>query len=99
MDATHFGGGDEDGAEDGDRRGAAGSAGAGVRHWCQTGPSWVTMARTAVVGRAGGVMRLGKALATGVAEEQALTHEEAFELPEIIEVSEASVPDEVPAGR
>ncbi|MCX4991761.1 MULTISPECIES: hypothetical protein [unclassified Streptomyces] len=44
-------------------------------------------------------MRLGKALATGVAEEQAHTHEEAFELPEIIEESEASVPEEVPAGR
>ncbi|MER5383485.1 hypothetical protein ABT040_25000 [Streptomyces sp. NPDC002688] len=44
-------------------------------------------------------MRLGKALATGVAEEQAHAREDAFELPEIIEESEASVPEEVPAGR
>ncbi|MEU0432417.1 hypothetical protein ABZ153_12410 [Streptomyces sp. NPDC006290] len=44
-------------------------------------------------------MKLGKALATGVAEEQAHAHEDALELPEIIEESEASAPEEVPAGR
>ncbi|MGW3665751.1 hypothetical protein [Streptomyces sp. NPDC005141] len=44
-------------------------------------------------------MRLGKALATGVAEEQAHTPGDEFELPEIIEESEASVPEDVPAGR
>jgi hypothetical protein len=47
----------------------------------------------------GGVMRLGKALATGVAEERAHADEDTFELPQIVEESEASVPDEVPAGR
>ncbi|MEY2243429.1 hypothetical protein ACN6K9_002986 [Streptomyces sp. SAS_267] len=44
-------------------------------------------------------MRLGKALATGVAEEQVHAHEGATELPELVEESEASVPEEVPAGR
>ncbi|MER5471965.1 hypothetical protein [Streptomyces sp. NPDC002685] len=44
-------------------------------------------------------MRLGKALATGVAREQAHAHEDEFELPETIEESETSVPEEVPAGR
>ncbi|MGW7611747.1 hypothetical protein ACWGKW_31725 [Streptomyces sp. NPDC054766] len=44
-------------------------------------------------------MRLGKALATGVAEEEAHAHKDTFELPEIIDESEASVPEEVPAGR
>jgi hypothetical protein len=57
------------------------------------------MAWTAVVGRAGGVMRLGKALATGVAEEPAHAHADTLELPEIIDESAASVPEEVPAGR
>ncbi|MFF4351945.1 hypothetical protein [Streptomyces sp. NPDC001530] len=42
-------------------------------------------------------MRLGKALATGVAEERAHTEEE--ELPEAVEELEASVPEEVSAGR
>ena len=44
-------------------------------------------------------MRLGKALATGVAEEQAHTHEDTLELPETIEEPEMSVPEEVPVGR
>ncbi|WP_339128636.1 hypothetical protein WJM95_06980 [Streptomyces sp. f51] len=44
-------------------------------------------------------MRLGKALATGVAEEQAHVHEEVPELPHVVEESEVSVPEEVPAGR
>ncbi|MEU9141403.1 hypothetical protein AB0D33_36640 [Streptomyces sp. NPDC048404] len=44
-------------------------------------------------------MRLGKALATGVAEEQVHAYEDATELPELVEESEASVPEEVPAGR
>jgi hypothetical protein len=42
-------------------------------------------------------MRLGKALATGVAEEQAHTRDE--ELPEVVEELEASVPEEVPVAR
>ncbi|WP_327427816.1 MULTISPECIES: hypothetical protein [unclassified Streptomyces] len=42
-------------------------------------------------------MRLGKALATGVAEEQAHTQDE--ELPEVVEELEASVPEEVPVAR
>jgi hypothetical protein len=46
---------------------------------------------------AGGVMRLGKALATGVAEEQ--VHAEEEELPEMVEECEASVSEEVPVGR
>ncbi|MCX4879952.1 hypothetical protein [Streptomyces sp. NBC_00847] len=53
-------------------------------------------------------MKLGKALATGVAEEQPRIHEEEFELPEEIENAgnagnaediEASAPEEVPAAR
>ncbi|WP_406167427.1 hypothetical protein [Streptomyces sp. NBC_00996] len=42
-------------------------------------------------------MRLGKALATGVAEEQVHTEEE--ELPEMVEECEASVSEAVPVGR
>lgn len=42
-------------------------------------------------------MRLGKALATGVAEEQVRTEEE--ELPEMVEELEASASEEVPVGR
>ncbi|WP_369245746.1 hypothetical protein [Streptomyces sp. R41] len=42
-------------------------------------------------------MRLGKALATGVAEEQ--VHLEEEELPEMVEELEASVSEEVPVGR
>ncbi|MET7388784.1 hypothetical protein ACFYPT_00670 [Streptomyces sp. NPDC005529] len=57
------------------------------------------MTRTAVVGTAGGVMRLGKALATGVAQEQVHTHEDEIELPENGTEFEASVPEEAPAGR
>ncbi|MFD6493412.1 hypothetical protein ACFV99_25155 [Streptomyces sp. NPDC059944] len=57
------------------------------------------MTRTAVVGTAGGVMRLGKALATGVAQEQVHTHEDEIELPESGTESEASVPEEAQAGR
>ncbi|MEU9287500.1 hypothetical protein AB0D57_22955 [Streptomyces sp. NPDC048275] len=44
-------------------------------------------------------MRLGKALATGVAEEQAHAHEEDLQLPEEVEEWEASVPEEVPVAR
>ncbi|MEU8794199.1 hypothetical protein [Streptomyces sp. NPDC048643] len=44
-------------------------------------------------------MRLGKALATGVAREQVHTCEEEVELPESGAEFEVSVPEEVPAGR
>ncbi|WP_328442655.1 hypothetical protein OHA71_38470 [Streptomyces sp. NBC_00444] len=47
----------------------------------------------------GGVMKLGKALATGVAEERPLDHEEELELPEEITEVEASAPEEVPVAR
>ncbi|MGY1501745.1 hypothetical protein ACW4TU_35040 [Streptomyces sp. QTS52] len=46
----------------------------------------------------GGVMRLGKALGTGVAEEQVPVHEEEFQLPEEADELEASV-EEVPVAR
>lgn len=42
-------------------------------------------------------MKLGKALATGVAEERPEIHEEEFELPE--EIKELKAPEEVPAAR
>ncbi|WP_043456118.1 hypothetical protein [Streptomyces fulvoviolaceus] len=47
----------------------------------------------------GGVMKLGKALATGVAEErpQAQAEEPELELPE--EIKELKAPEEVPAAR
>ncbi|GHD53979.1 hypothetical protein GCM10010317_037490 [Streptomyces mirabilis] len=48
---------------------------------------------------AGGVMRLGKALATGVAEERTRADEDNLQLPEEIEELEASVPEEVPVAR
>ncbi|MET8856523.1 hypothetical protein [Streptomyces sp. NPDC004579] len=47
-------------------------------------------------------MRLGKALATGVAEEQVHAREDISgipELPDLAEESEAALPEEVPAGR
>jgi len=47
-------------------------------------------------------MKLGKALATGVAEEQPRMHSQApeeLELPEEIQDVEASAPEEVPAAR
>lgn len=44
-------------------------------------------------------MRLGKALATGVAEERTRADEEDLQLPEEIEELEASVPEEVPVAR
>jgi hypothetical protein len=44
-------------------------------------------------------MRLGKALATGVAEEKAHTHEEDLQLAEEVEELEASVPEEVSVAR
>ncbi|WP_155054961.1 hypothetical protein [Streptomyces blattellae] len=47
----------------------------------------------------GGGMKLGKALATGVAEEQPRGHEEELELSEEITEVEASAPEEVPAAR
>jgi hypothetical protein len=59
------------------------------------------MART-VIGpwSLGGVMKLGKALATGVAEERPQVHSrepEELELPE--ELKELKAPEEVPAAR
>ncbi|MFF1294652.1 MULTISPECIES: hypothetical protein [unclassified Streptomyces] len=44
-------------------------------------------------------MKLGKALATGVAEERPQTHEQepGLELPE--EIKELKAPEEVPAAR
>ncbi|MFE3037139.1 hypothetical protein ACFXKY_36475 [Streptomyces canus] len=42
-------------------------------------------------------MKLGKALATGVAEERPEIHEEELELPE--EIKELKIPEEVPAAR
>ncbi|MBC2901739.1 hypothetical protein [Streptomyces cupreus] len=45
-------------------------------------------------------MKLGKALATGVAEERPLIHDEEPELPEITEeIKELKAPEEVPAAR
>ncbi|MEV5526268.1 hypothetical protein [Streptomyces prunicolor] len=45
-------------------------------------------------------MKLGKALATGVAEERPQIHEEELELPEIAaELTEEKAPEEVPAAR
>jgi len=45
-------------------------------------------------------MKLGKALATGVAEERPQIHHEELELPEIIAESTAEkAPEEVPAAR
>ncbi|MDT9696014.1 hypothetical protein [Streptomyces sp. P17] len=45
-------------------------------------------------------MKLGKALATGVAEEQPLIHDEEPELPENLEkIKELKAPEEVPAAR
>ncbi|MEV6501030.1 hypothetical protein [Streptomyces prunicolor] len=42
-------------------------------------------------------MKLGKALATGVAEERPQIHDEELELPE--EIKELKAPEEVPAAR
>ncbi|MFE2099996.1 MULTISPECIES: hypothetical protein [unclassified Streptomyces] len=49
----------------------------------------------------GGTMKLGKALATGVAEERPLVHEEEPPLPEETTLSAPAEPDreEVPAAR
>ncbi|MFF0792131.1 hypothetical protein [Streptomyces spiralis] len=49
----------------------------------------------------GGVMKLGKALATGVAEEQQQPRvaEEEIERPEEIQEPQAAAPEEVPAAR
>ncbi|CCK30959.1 hypothetical protein BN159_6580 [Streptomyces davaonensis JCM 4913] len=45
-------------------------------------------------------MKLGKALATGVAEERPLIHEKAPELPEsVTEIEELPAPEEVPVAR
>ncbi|MER7574146.1 hypothetical protein ACFVP3_33745 [Streptomyces sp. NPDC057806] len=45
-------------------------------------------------------MKLGKALATGVAEERPLIHAEEPELPECVEeIEEAKAAEEVPAAR
>jgi len=48
---------------------------------------------------AGGVMRLGKALATGIAEEQAHAPDDELQPSEEAEELEASAPEEVPVGR
>ncbi|MEV6511455.1 hypothetical protein AB0M61_35760 [Streptomyces sp. NPDC051642] len=48
----------------------------------------------------GGVMKLGKALATGVAVERPQIHEDELELPErAAEFTEEKAPEEVPAAR
>ncbi|WP_432174850.1 hypothetical protein [Streptomyces sp. Tue6028] len=44
-------------------------------------------------------MRLGKALATGVAEEEDRTQDDGLRVPEAVEEPETSVPEEVTAGR
>ncbi|WP_328428551.1 hypothetical protein [Streptomyces sp. NBC_00443] len=47
-------------------------------------------------------MKLGKTLATGVAQERPQAHDEQLELAEVIaetEVAEASAPEEVPVAR
>lgn len=44
-------------------------------------------------------MKLGKALATGVAEEQPQDHDEDVVLPEETDDLQASAPEEVPAAR
>jgi hypothetical protein len=45
-------------------------------------------------------MKLGKALATGVAEERPQIHDEALELPaRAAELVEEKAPEEVPAAR
>lgn len=48
-------------------------------------------------------MKLGKALATGVAEERPQIHEDERELPERItefaEITDLTAPEEVPAAR
>lgn len=48
-------------------------------------------------------MKLGKALATGVAEERPQIHEEELELPqetgEFAEITELAAPEEVPVAR
>lgn len=46
-------------------------------------------------------MKLGKALATGVAEERPVAHEEQADIhiTEVIEELETSAPEEVPAAR
>jgi hypothetical protein len=47
----------------------------------------------------GGVMKLGKALATGVAEERPQAHEQEPELGLPEEIKELKAPEEVPAAR
>ncbi|WP_269144761.1 hypothetical protein [Streptomyces luteolifulvus] len=44
-------------------------------------------------------MKLGKALATGVAEERPQIHEEELPVPEEIHEPPAPAPEEVPAAR
>ncbi|MPY64006.1 hypothetical protein [Streptomyces spongiae] len=66
-------------------------------------PFWVTMAKKASKVRSrtvmGGVMRLGKALATGVAEEQDQPYEEELRLPEEAEEPATAAAEEVPVAR
>lgn len=67
----------------------------------QLGPSWVTMAEGSPTFGMGGTMKLGKALATGVAEERPLVREEEIPLPEDVVTVEPAEParEEVPAAR
>ncbi|WP_267882939.1 hypothetical protein [Streptomyces bicolor] len=44
-------------------------------------------------------MKLGKALATGVAEERPQTHDEELGLDQELQDLEVSAPEEVPAAR
>ncbi|WP_406259232.1 hypothetical protein OIA45_11025 [Streptomyces chartreusis] len=69
--------------------------------YVQIRASWVTMARTVNDPGPGGVMKLGKALATGVAEERPQTHDEELQLADEIRDIEApaSESEEVPAAR
>ncbi|MFI8188142.1 hypothetical protein ACIF8T_04915 [Streptomyces sp. NPDC085946] len=68
--------------------------------YVQGGPRWVTMVGTVTDGQVmGGVMKLGKALATGVAQEQPQAREDEAGLPADVEETEAAAPEEVPVPR
>ncbi|CQR64686.1 Hypothetical Protein sle_52280 [Streptomyces leeuwenhoekii] len=47
----------------------------------------------------GGVMKLGKALATGIAQERPEVHEEELRIPEEVQEPALAAPEEVPAAR
>ncbi|GAA3890350.1 hypothetical protein GCM10023084_48650 [Streptomyces lacrimifluminis] len=69
------------------------------RHWCQLGAPWATMAGTVTEQQVmGGVMRLGKALTTGVAEEQVPVPADELQLPEEVHELETSA-EEAPVAR